>query len=63
MNELIENIINGNLRDARKQAEAFELSEIRTALVDEYGYSVNKAILTAYWLKTGEGWQESCDAE
>ncbi len=63
MNELIENMINGNLITATKQAEAFELSEIRTALVNEYGYSMNKAILTAYWLKTGECWQESCDAE
>ena len=63
MNTLIENYINGNLTTARKQAKRYSQSAIRHALQDEYGYSPIKAALTAAWLKTGEGWQEACDAD
>ena len=63
MESLINNFINGNLKDARSEAESFSLSQIRTALVDDYGYGFEKASLTAYYLKTGEGFQDACDAE
>lgn len=62
MNSLIENYINGNLSAARKQARRFSQNAIRHALRDEYGFSPLKASLVALWLKTGEGWQEACDA-
>jgi hypothetical protein len=63
MKTLIENFINGNLTTARKQAKRFSLSDIRRALQDDYGYSPLKAALSAGWLKTGEGFQDACDAE
>lgn len=62
MKTMIENYINGNLSTARKQAKRFSHKAIREALMD-YGYSTNKATLTADWLKTGEGFQAACDAE
>lgn len=63
MKSMIENWINGNLKEARKQAKRHSLTRIREALEDEYGYSALKSALVAVWLKTGEGYQASCDAE
>lgn len=62
MNSLIENYINGNLKTARKQAKRFSQNKIREAMQD-YGFSALKAALVAAWLKTGEGYQASCDAD
>lgn len=47
MQTLIENFINGNLTDAKRQATRFSTWEIRDALQDAAGYSLNKATLTA----------------
>ena len=63
MTTLINNYINGNISDARKQAKRYCISKVREALIEEAGYSFKKATLTAEFLKTGEGWQEACDAE
>lgn len=63
MKSMIENWINGNLKEARKQAKRHSLTRIRETLKDEYGYSGLKSALVAIWLKTGEGYQASCDAE
>lgn len=63
MNRMLENYINGNLTDARNQAKRFGRSRIVLALMDQLGYSRNKATVTAYWLKTGKGWQAACDAK
>jgi hypothetical protein len=63
MKSMIENWINGNLKEARKQAKRHSLTRIRETLKDEYGYSEVKSALVAIWLKTGEGYQASCDAE
>ena len=46
MNTLIDNLINGNLTTAKKQAKRFPAWQIRDALID-IGYSLNKATLTA----------------
>jgi hypothetical protein len=61
METMIENYINGNITTARKQARRFSLEAIRRALLD-IGYSVEKATLTAYHMKTGNGFQAACDA-
>ena len=60
---LIGNFINGNLSHAREQSKKFTLKEIRDALIEDYGYSQNKAFLTAHYLKEGVGFQSACDAE
>lgn len=62
MQTMLENFINGNLTDAKRQAKRFSHSAIRNALMDDYGYSANKAALTADYLKTGTGFQSACDA-
>jgi hypothetical protein len=63
MKTLINNYVNGNLKAARNGAKLFSHASIRAALMDGIGYSLNKAALTADWLKTGEGFQAACDAE
>ena len=62
MNTLIDNLINGNLADAKRQARQFSTWEIRDALQDMAGYSLNKATLTADWLHGRDCWQAACDA-
>lgn len=63
MKTLIENYQNGNLKAARNAAKRFSYAALREALMEMLGYSLNKAALTADWLKTGEGFQAACDAE
>jgi hypothetical protein len=62
MKNMIENYINGNIATARKLARRFRLMMIHDALVFDFGFSQDKAIKTAHFLKTGEGWQEACDS-
>ena len=60
MKRLIENYINGNLDDAKRLAKRFSYWKIRCALVDDYGYSIEKAALTADYLKGADCWKEIC---
>ena len=62
MKTLIDNYTNGNLAEARRAAKRFTLANITRNLVDSLGYSARRAVLTAAWLKTGEGYQAACDA-
>lgn len=62
MNELIENLINGNLKDAKRMAEGFSGLRIIEAL-KEAGHSEHKALLGAAWLKGSPCWQEYCNAQ
>lgn len=61
MSALIDNLINGNLSNARKQAKRFPAWEIRAALIENVGYSPKKATLISDWLKGRDCWQEACD--
>ncbi len=63
MNSMLNNYVNGNLWDARKQASRFSHAAIRNALRALFGYSIRKAALVADYLKTGEDFQAACDAE
>jgi hypothetical protein len=63
MKTMLENYLNGNLADARRQARNLSHAAIRRALMDGPGYSLNKAALTADYLKTGDNFQAACDAE
>jgi hypothetical protein len=63
METLINNLVNGNLSEARKGAERFSANKICAALVEYLGYSPYKAARGAVWLKTGKGWQQYCDAK
>jgi hypothetical protein len=62
MNSMIENYLNGNLSDAKRQAKRFSAWSIREALQEYAGYSLNKATLTTDWLKGRDCWQAACDA-
>ena len=62
MKKMIENYLNGNLTDARRQAKRYGQRKIAAAL-EEAGLSAGKAMLAALWIKTGVGWQASCDAK
>ncbi len=63
MNQMIANLINGNLTDARKQAEKFSQDRIYRCCMEEWEWSESKSHAAAVYLKTGEGWQRFCDAE
>ena len=62
MKSLIENYMNGNLSECRRQAKRHSRASIENALVEMLGYTNEKAYLTALWMKTGEGFQAACDA-
>ena len=62
MQNMIENLINGNLTDARRQAKRHRRVKIYAYLL-EMGWSNSRALLAANYLKTGAGWQAYCDAK
>ena len=63
MNTTLNNYINGNIKDARRRARRFTQFDIAKALCSGYGYSMEKALLTALHIKTGQAWQKACDAK
>lgn len=62
MKTLLENLINGNLTDAKNMAKRYELFAIARAAQDLLGISRNKAIMTAAYLKGRCTFQAYCDA-
>jgi hypothetical protein len=61
MNSMIQNLINGNLTDARHRAKRFSLRAIVHHLHIECGWSVKRSNYAAVYLKTGTGFQLYCD--
>ncbi len=62
MKSCIENFINGNLTDAKEQAKKFSLRKVIYYLINDRGYSVEKAAVTAKFLKGIGTFQDACDA-
>jgi hypothetical protein len=62
MNSLLDNLINGNLTTAKQQAKRRDLFSIAQAARDYLGYSRNKAIMAAAYLKGRCTFQAYCDA-
>lgn len=62
MKSLIENYINGNLTEAKRQAKRHGHKAIREALKD-MGYGVLSQVAIADYLKGLGSFQEACDAE
>lgn len=62
MKTLLENLINGNLTDAKKQAQRYDLWTIARFAQDEFGMGRNAAIMTASYLKGRCTFQAYCDA-
>jgi hypothetical protein len=61
MNTLLKNLSNGNLKDAKEQAKQFELFKIAKSAM-ALGYSRNKAIMAAAYLKGRSTFQAYSDA-
>jgi hypothetical protein len=62
LDRLADNLINGNISDARKQARRH--SEFRLSMFFRQCccWPLEKSMLAAHFLKTGEGWQAYCDS-
>lgn len=61
MKTVIENYINGNLKDAKEGAKQCSLHRLRKKLREDYGYSCNAANAIASYLKGAMGFQTCCD--
>lgn len=62
MESMIENLINGNIKDAKNQAKRHTLTAIYNYLLG-IGYSEKYALVTASFLKGDTDFQTYCDAE
>lgn len=63
MQTMIQNLINGNLTEAKNQAKRFRLAQIVNHLHFMCGWSVDRSNKAALYLKTGDGFQQYCDAK
>lgn len=63
MNSLIENYINGNLTDAKRQARRHSFMSIVNALRDDFGKNAEEAVAIADFLKGQGSFQAAADAE
>ena len=61
MNEMIDNFLNGNLTDAKRQAKRFGVYRIYDFL-RELGWKQNESLMTARFLKNQCTWEECCAA-
>ena len=61
METMYENLLNGNLEDAKKQAKRFGLYRISDYLHEECHMSQTKALITAEYLKGRISWEEYCE--
>lgn len=63
MQSLIDNLINGNLSDAKRQAKRHKLNSIVDYLKENLQWSDHKAISAAGFLKGWVDFQTYCDAK
>jgi len=63
MENMINNLINGNLANARRQARRYSLEIIALHCIKELQWSHEKAIAAASYLKRAGGFQAYCDAK
>jgi hypothetical protein len=61
MQSIFENLINGNLTDAKKKAKRYSLSRLCTFAI-LLGYSPTKALAASAYLKGNGSFQRYCDA-
>jgi len=61
MKEMIDNLINGNLSDAKRQAKGKSIAQIFRYLKLDCGWSNKRAVAAANYLKTGKGFQLYAD--
>lgn len=63
MKSMIDNLINGNLKDAKKQAKRYKQADIMEYCLNDYGMGFERAVASAMYLKNQIDHQQYCDAE
>lgn len=63
MESMVQNLVNGNLMEAKKQAKKFSCKVISDYLRYDFGWTTTKSVAAADYLKTGNGFQEYCDED
>jgi len=63
LESIVENLLNGNLRDAKRLARPIAHWRIKHALREFGGHSEGKAALGADFLKGRDCWEIYCQAE
>lgn len=63
MKTIFANLINGNLKDAKKGAKRYSHLKLFNYAFEELGWTTDKANKAAIYLKTGGMYQAFCDAE
>ncbi len=58
---VIDNLINGNLEDARKGAKRYSPSKLIDICTNEYGWGIARAVVTTGYLKGLLSFQEYAD--
>ena len=61
INACIENFINGNLTDAKTQAQRFTIASIYRNLRSDYNYTHDEAFVIASYLKGKATWEQVCN--
>lgn len=59
--QAIDDYINGNLSDAKRRAKQAGPSKVKRALLEEYGYSEQRANIVIGWMFNLTDWQTTCD--
>lgn len=62
MQTLIDDLINGNLTDAKRQAKRYSHHAIRMAFIEEMLWTVDSVVAAADYLKWEISFQAYCDA-
>lgn len=58
----IENYLNGNLADAKAMAKRHGRIALYNRMRNVYGWSIDKSLATANYLKGRGSWQAACDS-
>jgi hypothetical protein len=62
MQSTFENLINGNLTDAKRKARHYAGTALIDYAIMELGWSCSKALRAVQYLKDGGSFQRYCDA-
>jgi len=63
MNDCIQNYINGNIRDAKRQAKRYSHKALRNQMYVAWGYNAESANTIALFLKGRASWEQACNAQ
>ena len=63
LKRIVDDLINGNLVDARKRVKRYSYMKLTEAFQEYAGYTLNKAYLATCYVKSGNNFQAYCDAE